>query len=57
MIVLTQLMDNQQVYDKLMESLNKFYLDIKSVTLICDEPTLLNRWKNDKVCEWRNLQF
>ena len=40
-----------------MESLNKFYLDIKSVTLICDEPTLLNRWKNDKVCEWRNLQF
>lgn len=54
MIVLTWLMDNQWVYDKLMEGLNKLNLDIKSVTLICDEPTLLNRWKNDKVCEWRN---
>ena len=53
MIVLTWLMDNQWVYDRLMEGLNKFNLDIKSVTLICDEPTLLNRWKNDKLCEWR----
>lgn len=32
-------------------------LEVKSVILICDRNTLINRWENDKTCEWRTHEW
>jgi broad-specificity NMP kinase len=57
MIVLVWLMDNQWVYQSIIEGISKLQIEIKSVTLMCDKETLIKRWKNDKNCEWRTDEW
>ena len=53
MIVLVWLMDNDWVYNEIIEGIKKLELEIKSVTLTCNATALTNRWHNDKECPWR----
>ncbi len=57
MIVLVWLMDNQWVYQSIIEGISKLQIEIKSVTLMCDKETLIKRWKADKNCEWRTDEW
>ena len=57
MIVLVWLMDNQWVYQSIIEGISKLQIEIKSVTLMCDKETLIKRWKNDKNREWRTDEW
>lgn len=57
MIVLVCLMDDQWVYQSIIDGIAKLQLEIKSVTLTCDQSSLVNRWDPDKVCEWRTEEW
>ena len=57
MIVLTWLMDDQWVYQKVVDGISDLGLETKSVTLVCDEQDLVKRWKNYKNCEWRTQEW
>ena len=57
MIVFVWLMDNQWVYKRIIEGIETLQLDVKSVTLLCDKASLINRWTNDKNCEWRTEEW
>lgn len=57
MIVLTWLMDDQWVYQKVVDGISDLGLETKSVTLVCDKQDLVKRWKNDKNCEWRTQEW
>lgn len=56
-IVLVWLMDDGQVLERIRESIAGMQLDLKSVTLVCDEKHLTDRWKNDDRCEWRTDEW
>ena len=32
-------------------------LEVKSAVLVCDKNNLIDRWKNDKTCEWRTEEW
>ena len=53
MIVLVWLMDNEWVYNSIIDGIKKLELEIKSVTLTCGRTALTERWHNDKTCPWR----
>ena len=53
MVVLVWLMDDQWVLQSIMDGLSALQAEVRSVTLTCDRETLINRWKNDRNCEWR----
>lgn len=57
MIVVVWLMDEQWVYQKVMDGISDMGLEVKSVVLVCDENSLIDRWKNDKICEWRTQEW
>ena len=57
MIVLVWLMDEQWVYQKVVDGISDMELEAKSFTLVCDKNTLVNRWENDKICEWRTNEW
>ena len=57
MIVLVWLMDNNWVYDAIIDGIKKLELEIKSVTLTCNIATLTDRWHNDKTCPWRTDEW
>ena len=57
MIVVVWLMDEQWVYHKVMDGISDMGLEVKSVVLVCDENSLIDRWKNDKICEWRTQEW
>lgn len=57
MIVLVWLMDDQWVYQSIIEGISNMQIEDKSVTLTCDKTTLLRRWKNDRDCEWRTDEW
>ena len=57
MIVLVWLMDNDWVYEAIVDGIKKLELEIKSVTLTCDQTTLTDRWQNDKACPWRTAEW
>lgn len=57
MIVLVWLMDEQWVYQKVADGISDMGLEIKSVVLVCDKNNLIDRWKNDKKCEWRTQEW
>ena len=50
-------MDDQWVYQSIIEGISNLQMDFKSVTLTCDKTNLLRRWKNDKNCEWRTDEW
>ncbi len=53
MVVLVWLMDDAWVLRSLRDGLSELQAEVKSVTLVCDRETLIERWKNDKACDWR----
>ena len=53
MVVLAWLMDDPWVQKCLSDGLSALQVEAKCVTLMCDEATLMKRWKNDRHCEWR----
>ncbi|MDE5581432.1 MAG: AAA family ATPase [Treponemataceae bacterium] len=57
MIVLVWLMDERWVYQKIVDGIFEMELEAKSFTLVCDKNALINRWENDKNCEWRTTEW
>ena len=57
MIVLVWLMDDESVYRTIMRGVSETGLEAKSVTLVCGERELEERWRNDKACEWRTDEW
>ncbi|MCM1256926.1 MAG: hypothetical protein NC307_03650 [Roseburia sp.] len=57
MIVLVWLMDNQWVYEKIIDGIFEMGLEVKSVVLVCNKNDLINRWENNKNCEWRTQEW
>ena len=57
MIVLVWLMDNDWVYEAIVDGIKKLDLEIKSVTMTCDYTSLTDRWQNDKTCPWRTDEW
>ena len=57
MVVLVWLMDNEWVLQRLMDGLDALQAEAKCVTLVCDQESLIRRWKNDYDCEWRTDQW
>ena len=53
MIVLVWLMDDEWVRYSMVEGISAMGLEVNSVTLVCNQEELINRWKNDDKCEWR----
>lgn len=53
MAVLVWLMDDLWVLERITAGVEAMHADVKSVTLICDKESLIRRWKNDRICEWR----
>ena len=53
MIVVVWVMDDQWVYQKIADEIAEMGLEIKSVVLVCDQKSLIDRWENDKICDWR----
>ena len=56
-VVLAWLMDDSWVVQSILEGLSALRAEARSVTLICDRESLIERWKNDHVCEWRTDQW
>lgn len=50
-------MDEQWVYQKVVDGISDMGLEVKSAVLVCDKNNLINRWKNDKKCEWRTQEW
>ena len=40
-----------------MDGLDALQAEAKCVTLVCDQESLIRRWKNDHDCEWRTDQW
>lgn len=57
MIVLVWLMDEQWVFEKVVDGISDIGLEVKSAVLVCDKNNLMDRWKNDKNCEWRTREW
>ena len=57
MVVLVWLMDDPQVCRQIMEGRSAMQADVEYVTLVCDEESLIRRWKNDRNCEWRTDEW
>ena len=53
MIVLVWLMDDEWVRCSMVDGISAMGLEVNSVTLVCNQEELINRWKNDDKCEWR----
>ena len=57
MAVVVWLMDDPGIVKKITEGLTALGADVKYVTLLCDEETLVSRWKNDQAVEWRTDEW
>ena len=57
MVVLVWLMDDPQVCRQITEGLSALQAEVEYVTLVCDEESLVRRWKNDHDCEWRTDEW
>ncbi len=57
MIVLVWLMDEQWVYQEIVDGISDMGLEAQSVVLTCDKNNLISRWENDKTCEWRTQEW
>ena len=56
-IVLVWLMDDRNVWQSIKDGIKGLRLDLKTVTLVCDEEHLITRWKSDTRCEWRTEEW
>ena len=55
-IVLSWIMSENTI-EKIILGLKNIELKIYCITLICDNDSLIERWKNDKIVEWRNDEW
>ena len=55
-IVLSWIMSENSI-EKIFYGLKDIELKRNCITLICDKETLIERWKNDKIVEWRNDEW
>ncbi len=53
MVVLVWLMDDPWVLQSISDGINALQAEERSITLICNEASLIKRWKDDHICEWR----
>ena len=56
-VVLVWLMDDQWVLDEIAAGIAALDMEMISVTLMCSADELTERWKNDKLCEWRTDEW
>ncbi len=57
LIVLVWLMDDEWVYDTIVDGIRRLELDVITRTLTCNATTLTDRWQNDKECPWRTDEW
>ena len=57
MVVLAWLMDDEWVISQLIKGVGALRMEMKSVTLVCDESQLRNQWKEDSSCPWRTDEW
>ena len=57
MVVLAWLMDEEWVISKLIKGAEALRMDVKTVTLACDESQLKKQWKEDSSCPWRTDEW
>lgn len=57
MVVLSWLMDDGWVRERIEDGMRAMGLDIVSVTLVCSRDELVRRWKNDALCPWRTDEW
>ena len=57
MVVLAWLMDNEWVISQLIKGVGALRMEMKSVTLVCDESQLRNECKEDSSCPWRTDEW
>ena len=57
MVVLAWLMDEEWVISKLIKGVGALRMEMKSVTLVCDESQLKKQWKEDSSCPWRTDEW
>ena len=57
MVVLAWLMDDEWVISQLIKGVGALRMDVKTVTLVCDESQLKKQWKEDSSCPWRTDEW
>ena len=57
MVVLAWLMDDEWVIADLIEGIGALQMDVKSVTLVCEEQKLKKQWEEDTTCPWRTDEW
>ena len=55
--VLVWLMDDPVILRRITEGLSELQSEVRYVTLICGRETLISRWRNDRICEWRTDEW
>ena len=53
MVVLAWLMDDPWVLQRITDGIQALQADLQNVTLVCDQESLIRRWKQDRTCAWR----
>lgn len=53
MVILAWVIDDDWVYEKLIDGIEEIGAEVKSFTLVCDEEQLRKQWIEDKSCPWR----
>ena len=57
MAVVAWIMDDPQVLENLLVGIRNMGLNVKCVTLVCDEGQLRKQWEADAVCPWRTEEW
>ena len=57
MVVLVWLMDDPRILRTITEGIAALGMEARSVTLVCGEAQLAERWTNDRSCEWRTAEW
>ena len=57
MVVLVWLMDDPWVLQRITEGISAMQAEVKYVTLVCSEESLVSRWNNDRLCGWRTEEW
>jgi hypothetical protein len=52
-VVFNWIIDNENVYDSILNNISDLEYQSLKITLTCDEKSLEDRWYNDKINEWR----
>ena len=56
-VVFTWVMDQNDVYRKIINNIPSTDVRLYEITLICSAAALEDRWYKDTICEWRNEEW